>query len=511
VSKKVLTTIAYFLLLFVAMFSWSISSAIGSSPDEGFILTSIWCDASAKLTDSDVTVIDRTNCREDRLRSGRVVVPALIAEPHLCYIRETPSPNLESAECQTKLTAVEVSTDEFMIDAEASPSIYPNQYFNVMRNLAGSDIAKSVLFMRMTNCVIATLFFGVAFTLCRNRNLDLCLTVLASISPVGIYFVSSVNTSSWAIIGTSSFAIGLSIALKNFSNLKILMVSILYTVSAFQLSTFSRHESKFTNIVLATAIIVSSFKQDVNFKFYKNRIQNLVLGVGVAIILWIANGLFVKSDFFELPVGSLYNIFSTGEKLNLLIHNTFELPRFILGFLGSWGLGWFELQLHHVVWLFGLQSLLLIIGFALNTTPKVTQGVFFVLLLILNLGILLFHQEASTKIGTIVQPRYFLPFFLGIVIIAAANKTARFPNSLVLTVAILATISNSIALRDTIRRYTTGQDVFISKSLNSPREWWWNFGPAPETVWLIGSLAFAMLFAVIIYERKLESAETSKI
>jgi hypothetical protein len=30
-------------------------------------------------------------------------------------------------------------------------------------------------------------------------------------------------------------------------------------------------------------------------------------------------------------------------------------------------------------------------------------------------------------------------------------------------------------------------------------------------VWLIGSLAFAMLFAVIIYERKLESAETSKI
>ncbi|MBJ7421874.1 MAG: hypothetical protein JHC58_03360, partial [Ilumatobacteraceae bacterium] len=110
-----------------------------------------------------------------------------------------------------------------------------------------------------------------------------------------------------------------------------------------------------------------------------------------------------------------------------------------------------------------------------------------------------------------IQPRYFLPFFLGIVIIAAANKTARFPNSLVLTVAILATISNSIALRDTIRRYTTGQDVFISKSLNSPREWWWNFGPAPETVWLIGSLAFAMLFAVIIYERKLESAETSKI
>jgi hypothetical protein len=120
-------------------------------------------------------------------------------------------------------------------------------------------------------------------------------------------------------------------------------------------------------------------------------------------------------------------------------------------------------------------------------------------------AILYANQQQFSKIGEFIQPRYFLPFFLGIVIIAAANKNARFPNSLVLTVAILATISNSIALRDTIRRYTTGQDVFISISLNNPREWWWNFGPAPETVWLIGSLAFAMLFAVIIYERKHES------
>jgi hypothetical protein len=98
-----------------------------------------------------------------------------------------------------------------------------------------------------------------------------------------------------------------------------------------------------------------------------------------------------------------------------------------------------------------------------------------------------------------------LPFFLGIVIIAAANKTERYPNSLVATVAILATISNSIALRDTIRRYTTGQDVFISKSLNNPIEWWWQFGPQPETVWLTGTLSFAVLWVILICERNNES------
>jgi hypothetical protein len=196
---------------------------------------------------------------------------------------------------------------------------------------------------------------------------------------------------------------------------------------------------------------------------------------------------------------------------NLLLQNFLNLPRFVLGFFGSWGLGWFDLEVTQTVWLFALQAFLLTTVFALYKSDNVRRSMFGGLFAVMCMAILYANQQKFFKIGISIQPRYFLPFFLGIVIIAAANKTTRFPNSLVLTVAILATISNSIALRDTIRRYTTGQDVFISKSLNSPREWWWNFGPAPETVWLIGSLAFAMLFVVIIYERKLESAETSKI
>jgi hypothetical protein len=123
-------------------------------------------------------------------------------------------------------------------------------------------------------------------------------------------------------------------------------------------------------------------------------------------------------------------------------------------------------------------------------------------------AILYSNQQRFAKVGEYIQPRYFLPFFLGIVIIAAANKTERYPNSLVITVAILATISNSIALRDTIRRYTTGQDVFISKSLNNPIEWWWQFGPQPETVWLTGTLAFAALWALLIYDRNKNEADT---
>ena len=126
-------------------------------------------------------------------------------------------------------------------------------------------------------------------------------------------------------------------------------------------------------------------------------------------------------------------------------------------------------------------------------------------------AILYLSQTGLYEVAHEIGPRYFMPMFIGIVVITANNKKSRYPISLVISVALMSTISNSLAIRDSIRRYVTGQDIYSTKSLNSGREWWWQFGPAPETVWLIGSLAFAMLFAVIIYERKHESAETASI
>jgi hypothetical protein len=175
-----------------------------------------------------------------------------------------------------------------------------------------------------------------------------------------------------------------------------------------------------------------------------------------------------------------------------------------MGFFGGWGLGWFELELTHTVWLFTFQAFLLTTVFALRKSSNAHRLIFGALFAMMCIAILYANQQTFSKVGNVIQPRYFLPFFLGIMIIAAANKTERYPNSLVITVAILATIANSIALRDTIRRYTTGQDVFISKSLNNPIEWWWQFGPQPETVWLIGTLAFAALWALLIYDRNKE-------
>jgi hypothetical protein len=473
-------------LLFLTFAAWSMGSAVGSTPDEGYVLTSIWCGETGA----------RPYCQVDQNRDSAMILQVMAAEPHLCYVRQGKE---SSASCQTEIYGQEISTQLY-----DSANLYPNAYFNIVRNWISSDVEESVVKMRLFNSFIACVMILFALSINRRRDSDLLVSWLAVIAPVTTYFISSVNTSSWTLIGTTCFVFALITAIRNRKDKKLLIAASLLTVFSVWFTNSSRYEGKYVLLLLGAAVIYSEFAPR-NLQLNK---KTALVGAAILPILF-----FIYSYFAD--VYGRVNIFTDsrfevteGVKTtanNLLLQNFLNLPRFIMGFFGGWGLGWFELEMTHTVWLFALQAFLLTTVFALYKSDNVRRTIFGGLFAVMCVAILYANQQTFTKVGNVIQPRYFLPFFLGIVIIAAANKTARFPNSLVLTVAILATISNSIALRDTIRRYTTGQDVFISKSLNNPREWWWNFGPAPETVWLIGSLAFAMLFAVIIYERKLES------
>ena len=179
----------------------------------------------------------------------------------------------------------------------------------------------------------------------------------------------------------------------------------------------------------------------------------------------------------------------------------------------------FDVLLMQTVWLFATTSFLLIICNSLKHSKKQNQIIGLTLITIFCAAILISLQKFFVEIRDIVQPRYFFPMLIGASLLVTANKQSKFSNSLMISAGILATTANAIALRTVIRKYVSGPSVKITQSLNFPRDWWWTdkdsgttlWAPEPEMVWLIGSLAFALLFAVIIYERKLESAETSKI
>ena len=478
-------------LLFITFAAWSMGSAVGGTPDEGYVLTSIWCGTEG----------NPPYCRKDPDRANAMILPIMATEPQLCYLGQGQD---YSAACQEAIYNQEISTDQL------NRGLYPETYLNVARKFVSSDIEESVVRIRLFNSFIACVMILFALSINRRRDPDLFITWLAVIAPVTTYLISSVNTSSWTLVGTTCFMFALNAAVQNRRDKKLLIAACLMTVFSVWFTNSSRYEGKYVLLLLGAAVIYSEFAPRI---LQLNKKTTLV-GAAILPILFFIYSYFADvygrvNIFTDARIEVTEGVKTTAN--NLLLQNFLNLPRFIMGFFGGWGLGWFDVEMTHTVWLFALQAFLLTTVFALYKSDNVRRTIFGGLSTVMCMAILYANQQTYTKVGEVIQPRYFLPFFLGIVIITAANKTARFPNSLVLTVAILATISNSIALRDTIRRYTTGQDVLISKSLNNPREWWWQFGPAPETVWLVGSLAFALLFAVIIYERKLESAETAKI
>ena len=499
------------LLLFLTFASWALGSAVGGTPDEDYVLTSIWCGSYRisikdpqvlfsyrETTKYDGTVKPATEyCRNDFMNHGRALVPLLVGKPQACYVkggRDT------SASCQ-----IELRNENTSVQFDLGP--FPQGYSAALRNFVGADVEVSVVKMRLFNSFLAAVLIIAAGVFFSKKNSDLLFAWLAVTAPVTSYFIASVNTSSWTLVGTTCFTIAFIAVLKNRKQPKIWAPASALALFALWFTNSSRYEGKYVILLLAAAILYSEFVPK-SFKLTK---KSVFISSAILPVIYLVFNYFSKFygqiNIFNDPRVEVNEGITTTAN-NLLVQNLFNLPRFIMGFFGGWGLGWFELELTHTVWLFTSQAFLLTTVFALRKSSNVHRLIFGALFAIMCIAILYANQKTFSKFDNVIQPRYFLPFFLGIVIIAAANKTERYPNSLVMTVAILATISNSIALRDTIRRYTTGQDVFISKSLNNPIEWWWQFGPQPETVWLTGTLAFAALWALLIYDRNKNEADT---
>lgn len=95
-------------------------------------------------------------------------------------------------------------------------------------------------------------------------------------------------------------------------------------------------------------------------------------------------------------------------------------------------------------------------------------------------------------LAAIALTYYFLECRPGGLEVAAMSRAAR------RVIVAAAGLANAFALHAHIRRYVTGSDV-VGWNLNRGAEWWWPFGPAPMTTWLLGSVAFAVAAGLVMF------------
>ena len=104
-------------------------------------------------------------------------------------------------------------------------------------------------------------------------------------------------------------------------------------------------------------------------------------------------------------------------------------------------------------------------------------------------------------VGSQFQPRYLLPLIvllsLVLVTASAGSPTVRFTRVQTFGILGALAIANVVALQVNIGRYVAGADQ-QGFNLSARAEWWWPDLPVgPTAVWLIGSLSFAGLLAVL--------------
>jgi len=117
--------------------------------------------------------------------------------------------------------------------------------------------------------------------------------------------------------------------------------------------------------------------------------------------------------------------------------------------------------------------------------------------------------RSGLTVGAGFQPRYVLPLLViltGIGLLGVRGWDLRLGTVQSVVVVVLLATAHVVALYTQIRRYVTGLDV-SGLDLDAHREWWWG-GPVSATaVWVVGSVAFAVLVAGIVWDRRRDGAD----
>lgn len=458
--------IAIPLLLFVSLVCWAFASPVGSSPDDNFHLSSIWCGLG-----------DREGvCEPSGDPDTRMVPTPLVTATCYAFAPE------ESAACWNP-------HESGMSEATWTNAVglYPPVFYAAMSLFVGDDVRTSVVVMRIVNSAfIVGLLSAVFFALPRRIRPALVVSALGSSVPLGLFVIASNNPSSWAFAAAAMVWVCLYGATQT-TGRRQWTLGALAVVGAVVGAGARADAAAFAMFAIVIAAILG----------LRRGRPLLVPAVAAALVAAISIGFYLSAGQSGSLAAGLPtdNPPLTGSQH---LANLFGVPVLWYGALGGWGLGWLDTAMPAAVpaLAFGVYCAAIFVGIHRSTARRAVALTLAAAALWLVPFVLLAQSRAM--IGTHVQPRYILPLLvilLGVATLASGIERAwRGPRALVAGACL--SIAMSLALHDNIRRYTFGTERNAIDP-GSGAEWWWAAGPSPLATWLLGSIAFAAVFVLM--------------
>jgi len=496
IARPATKTAIGLLSLLLVLLVWSISSPVGSSPDDDFHLSSAYCGQGI-----------RKNLCEPGSSQLERLVPYGIVHAHDCY--QDP---LKSAACLDTEGVLSNPAKEYF--TPNTRNLYPKLFYYASSFLAGTNVRVSVAFMRLLNIfIVFSLFAFTYLTVSEKLRKALLLSWCFTSVPLGLFLMASNNPSSWEIAAVSVFWVNVCSFFQNKTR-RGKVVSALGSVVSTIIAVGARADS---GAFLCVALVLSLFYSWPHIEKSLRKVIAVISIVLIPVLIW------------TMSAGSQSSVIQNGLTgtgrlrpiQGVLQHNLENIVNLIFGSFGLNGsnsklgnLGWFNTPIPPTA---SLLVLLTFVTFAVflfsknDIRGKISMISISIVLVVLPLRVL---QIDHMYVGDWFQPRYILPLLYILIGFGAVfAKKIELPKDLQLIAVLSLTFAHSLCLHACIRRYMSdytsdfGADFFL---LNHHILWWSNFGPSPIFIWGLGSVSFGVFAAFAILSRNYFSSGTSK-
>jgi hypothetical protein len=478
--------------------SWAFASPHGSSADDDYHLTSIWCAHGSSEYCQDV--VDGTGA----------LVPRVIAYP-ACYVNW---PASRSAGCTQENSYSLIYTERF-----DTPNFgYPGPYYWVMGWLAGKDVVSSVQAMRIANVALAAVLLGLALAVTRpviRRAVALSWGV--AIIPVAIFFIASTNPSSWTITGVGLYWAFLLSTLKSLHhrNARFWLSVVGAGASAF-IALVARNDSGIYLALSSVAVGLLAWNRSAIPRWVLALVLSLLAAIS-AFVVFAAYRNWYLSLSLSFPGAQ-----TATDQPNPVVKLLLEIPGFFVGLLGGqrplnvlsdsgvnqgvdgyrptgllYGPGWAEMNLPSIVGIGSLIAVAIVLAVGFNSYRRTRIIAFAALVVATIVQIVIMRAMADFAAFWEVQPRYFVPILLVIVGVGAMNTRvgkALMTRVQALMVMLVVVMSGSVAWMSVAARYAVGPDAAFT-NFGQTADWWWETGPS-RLVWLCLTIVFTSLWVV---------------
>lgn len=368
---------------------------------------------------------------------------------------------------------------------------YPNLYYRFLSVFTRDSIRESVVTWRILNALTATLMLSGAVLLSARRyRRPVAVSALVASMPLGLFLASSINSSSWLIIGAAAFLGPAVSVLRDRGSPRLLAARIAFLVVCLVMVVAGRTEGVGHAAMLVLVALLLGLKAP-------RWVYGLVAGagalVGVVALVVLSRGNTVKAQY---TLDWLHSGLAGPGQWDALM----SVPTFFFN-SDAFRLGWFEVH--------PPAAAVIAINAAFWGTAALGLAVMFwrkAVALAVVAAALLVVPAALIAGGNPAPPtRYFLPLVCMLAFVFLVPDWGEWmrrwhPAQWVALWGALS-LANSLSLLYLTVRYVSG----ISAGTTNPRSlaatavpgWWWGGWLGPFGNWLLGSVAFAVAVGLL--------------